>query len=43
MNQRTLVAFVCTLLLMTSVAAAYKGSKLARGPVEDFSLTTQDD
>ena len=45
MNQRTrfLIAFVCTLLLMTSVAAAYKGSKLARGPVEDFSLTTQDD
>ena len=37
-----LVTLVCTLLLTTPAAAANKGSKLARGPVQDFTLTTQD-
>ena len=41
-HRHILVTLVCTLLLTTSAAAAYKGSKLARGPVEDFTLTTQD-
>ena len=41
-RRHILVTLVCTLLLTTSAASAYKGSKLARGPVEDFTLTTQD-
>lgn len=42
-QRHLLIVLVCTLLLTTSVATAYKGSKLARGAVQDFNLTTQND
>ncbi len=39
-TNRTLLALLLTCLLLMP-AAAYKGSKLARSPVEDFVLTDQ--
>ena len=41
MSLKRLVALLIVTVLLMAPASAYKGSKLARGPVEDFTLVDQ--
>jgi cytochrome oxidase Cu insertion factor (SCO1/SenC/PrrC family) len=42
MRSARVVWFIVVALLLITPVAAFKGSKLARGPIDDFSLTDQD-